>query len=145
LELAPGDRDVAADHDRILASYWNDVRQQRDTDADPATAIDAGLRLGHSKASVAGDWSAVAQLLAKAERLNEALDWSGRAMAAAPGTVDYPRLHASVLERLGRYKAGYRTAKRALLLEPANPELAGDARRMFRKAMANFVGLSGLV
>jgi tetratricopeptide (TPR) repeat protein len=144
-DLGPGDREVAADHGRILASYWDSVRQQRDTDTDPVSAINAGLKLAHSEASVAGDWSALAQLLAKAERLNEALDWSGRAMAAAPGAVDHPRLHASVLERLGRYKAGYRTAKRAVLLDPANPELAVDARRMFRKAMANFVGLARLV
>src|SRR5262249_35866776 len=67
-------------------------------------AIDAGLRLANRETGRVEDWVAVAHLLAKANRLDEALVWISRAVAVSPDVADYYRLQESVLERLKRFE-----------------------------------------
>jgi tetratricopeptide (TPR) repeat protein len=145
LAIRPADFSCASERDRLGKTYRQSLRRARDTSVDMLAAIESGLKLAHLQPDAVEDWTALAQLFARAERLNEALAWVERAVGAEPAVVGYQRLRASLLERLGRYKSGYRAAKKARALDPSNSELARDAKRMFRKSIAKSLGLAGLV
>jgi tetratricopeptide (TPR) repeat protein len=143
--IRPADNGCASQRDRIGKAYRQSLRLVRDTSGDMAAAIESGLKLAHLQPDIVEDWTALAQLFARAERLNEALAWVELAVGAQPAVVGHQRLRASLLERLGRYKSGYQAAKKARKLDPSNSELARDAKRMFRKSVAKSFGLTGLV
>jgi tetratricopeptide (TPR) repeat protein len=145
LAIRPADFGCASERDRIGNVYRQSLRRARDTSGDMPAAIESGLKLAHLQPDIVEDWTALAQLFARAERLNEALAWVERAVGAEPAVVGYQRLRASLLERLGRYKSGYQAAKKARALDPSNSELARDAKRMFRKSVAKRLGLAGRV
>jgi polysaccharide pyruvyl transferase WcaK-like protein len=93
-------------------------------------AIEAGLKLAGREAAQVKDWVAVAHLLARADRLDEALVWISHAVAVSPDVTDYCRLQASVLERLHRFEEALRMASHALKLRPGDNKLAADVERI---------------
>lgn len=145
LSLAPDNAELAAQAARIEGRLWDRLRSVRDTETDPLAAIESGLKLAHRSKPQVEDSLALAQLLAKQERLWEALHWADRALSLSAGNCVCYRLKASLLERLGHYRQGYRAARRACALDPADPQLTRDASRMRRKWLAQLLGLSSLV
>jgi tetratricopeptide (TPR) repeat protein len=106
------------------------LRGSRDCATDPSTAIEAGLKLAHRDPEGVEDWVTLAHLLAKAQRLNEALGWISRALELRPEAADYHRLRASLLERLGRLSEALEAARRASSLRPHDGELSADLERI---------------
>jgi tetratricopeptide (TPR) repeat protein/polysaccharide pyruvyl transferase WcaK-like protein len=130
LELAPGDAELTAALNRIEAKFILGLRQTRDHHENTQTAIEAGLKLAYRNADDAGDWVALAQVLAKAQRLHEALAWVSRALDENHDCADYQRFHASLLERLERFPEALQSARRALQLAPDSAELIIDIERI---------------
>jgi hypothetical protein len=93
-------------------------------------AIEAGLRFVNRETAQVKDWVAVAHLLARADRLDEALAWISRAVTALPGVTDHCRLQASVLERLQRFEEALQVATHALNLRPDDAGLVSDVERI---------------
>ena len=143
--MSPDNVEIAAHCARIESHHWDRLRSLRDTQTDPLVAIESGLKLAHRPKPQVEDCLALAQLLAKQERLLEALHWADRALSLRPAESGCYRLQASLLERLGRYRQGYRAARRACAFDPRNAELARDARRMRLKWLAQVLGISSLV
>lgn len=119
-------------------------RQERDTSTDMARAIEAGIEVAVRCPREIADLVALAHLLARVERLEESLNWIDQAIELRAGMADYHRLRASVLERLGRFKAAYFAAKKACFIDSKNPALANDVRRIRKKFIIQRVGLSWL-
>lgn len=145
LELSPDHNELAADLKRIEAAYSNRLRQQRDGSQDLALRIEAGLKLAHSKPEGVEDWLRLAHLLAKAERLPEALKCVDQIISCESRVAEYHRFRSSVLERLGRFKNAYYAARKARFLDPGNPALVEDVRRTLTKMILHYVGLSVLL
>jgi hypothetical protein len=55
--------------------------------------------------------------------------------------ADYHRLHASVLERLRRFKQAYQAARRAHTLDSGNSAVKADVKRTRNKFLASCLGL----
>jgi tetratricopeptide (TPR) repeat protein len=117
-------------------------RQRRDASDDVAQAIEAGLEVVRRCPDAVADILALAQLLARAERLEEALLWVDRAIVLESNNAESHRLRASVLERLGRYKDAHDAAKRALSLNRKNHDLEKDVSRTLRKLISYRLGIS---
>jgi tetratricopeptide (TPR) repeat protein len=122
--------------DRNLDAYYHGVLRRHavqppgDALCFLEQAIEAGLSLADRETAQVEDWVAVAHLLARADRLDEALWWISRAVAVTPDVADHCRLHASVLERLKRFEEALRMASHALKLKPDDDKLAADVQRI---------------
>ena len=144
LELDPADSELLADVGRIGAIYSSLLRKERDSASDLRAAIDTGARLALRQPEGIEDWIALAQLLARAERLEEALSWVERAISKHSTVAEYHRLRASLLERVGLYAKAHEAARQACGLEPGNLALVQDVKRTRRKLALRIVGLSRL-
>jgi len=127
---------LEAAFERNLDAYYRAViarcvatAQLNEDDCLLERAIDAGLLFARRETARIEDWVALAHLLAKANRLEEALAWISRAVAVSE-VADYYRLQASVLERLGRFEEAVRAASQALKLRPNDNKLVADVERI---------------
>jgi tetratricopeptide (TPR) repeat protein len=166
LAIRPADISCASELDRTGTAYRQSLRRARDTSGDMLAAIESGLKLAHLRPDIVEDWTALAQLFSRAERLNEALEWATRALTVQPGVAGHHCLKASLLQRLGRLEEALQCVQHAIELHPhdrkliedlgrinaaaepavaSNSELARGAKGMFRKSVAKSLRLAGLV
>jgi tetratricopeptide (TPR) repeat protein len=131
LELDSEHPDLIVDRERIVAGYVRSMQQLRDDGASkPDVAIDAGMKLAQRAQALPEDWTALTMLLAKAERLNEALAWSSRALDAEPWVAGHHRLNVSLLRRLMRLDDAMQAVSRGLALHPGDRALAAEHQRV---------------
>jgi tetratricopeptide (TPR) repeat protein len=137
--IAPPRRqqELEALFERNMDAYYRGVLNRqavaRSSDDAPCfleQAVDAGLKLAARETAQVKDWVAVAHLLARTSRLDEALVWISRALEVTPDVADHCRLQASVLERLHRFEEALRAASRASKLRPGDEKLAADVQRI---------------
>lgn len=69
--------------------------------------------------------------LARVERLDESLKLIERAIALDSGAAEFHRLHASVLERMGRFRESGKAIAIAVELSPERDQLHIDQQRIF--------------
>ncbi len=93
-------------------------RQQRDTTADVLSALEAGREVVRRCPDSLADIEALAQLLARTERLEESLTWIDRAIVQEPNVASYHRLRASLLERCGQFEDAEAAINWACTLQP---------------------------
>jgi tetratricopeptide (TPR) repeat protein len=139
--LHPEEQALTEDRRRIESRHLQSLRERRDNSPDAGAAIEAAQRVVEHDPAKVGDWLALAQLLARSGRLNEALGWVDRALAIDPVAVHLHRFRVTLLEQLGYYRQGYRAAKLAHTLDPGNDDLPRHAKRMLLKAVADSVGM----
>jgi tetratricopeptide (TPR) repeat protein len=131
IELDPENLDLIADEERICASHVQAMRQVRDDGASKLDlAIGEGMKLAQRAQALVEDWMALARLLAKAERLNEALAWCSRALKAEPRIAGHYSLNVSLLQRLARFEEALHTVSRALALHPGDSALEREQQRV---------------
>jgi tetratricopeptide (TPR) repeat protein len=141
VDLHPTESVLVEDRKRIESQYVRSLRERRDGSPDAGLAIEAGQRLAWRDSPIVEDWLALARLLARAGRINEALGCVDGALVAEPEAAHHHQFRANMLERLGEYRKAYRSAKRAHALDPGNSDLAQGAKRLFRKTLAHSLGL----
>jgi tetratricopeptide (TPR) repeat protein len=132
-DLRPKDTRLVQAAGRVETALLRTLRTRRDRSQDLPLAIDAAHKLAQRSTALIDDWVALAHLLAKAERLNEALGWASRALQGAPGAVDLHRLYASLLERLYRNDEALCAINCAMKLHPNEHAIAEDRRRIESK------------
>jgi tetratricopeptide (TPR) repeat protein len=136
IELNPADELLAADSERVRTRYLEAQRSIRDShDTTAATSLEAARSLANREPACINDWTALAQILAKADRLDEALCWVDRALETESGVAGYHRLRGNLLERSGRFRKAYSAAKQARLLDPTNIGLDRDVKRIIRRSL----------
>ena len=131
--LCPDDAQLLEHRERIERTLDAHFRHQRDHVQDHASAIDAAITVVRRCPGELKDKVELAHLLARAERLTEALSWIDIAIEADPDKAGYHRFRASVLERLGDYKRARHAIKKAISVNPGNVDLMRDSRRIARK------------
>jgi Flp pilus assembly protein TadD len=104
--------------------------EQRESATDPSQAIEASERLVAMWPTHAGEIAKLAVFMAQAERLEEALLWSNRAVALSSNDIAIYRLRASLLERLGRYEEAEQDIHRATELSRGDPVYLEDRKRI---------------
>lgn len=138
LMFRPEDIALNDDFRRISEGLLLKYRHSRDMLPDVQEAIEVGRDLVLLFQDDAEDMAALAQLFARAERLDEALYWIDRAIAVAEPNVEHYRFRASILERKGSFKWAYLAAAKGLELDPDNIQLAKDSRRILKKRVLHF-------
>jgi Flp pilus assembly protein TadD len=115
LELAPDDSQLPAARDRIAARF-NDYLRQESCDPDLLHAIEHAQELVLRCPESVEDMLTLADLLQRADRLEEALGLVGRVIELKPQVTDFHCLRAAVLARMGRSGEAEKAVVQAVFL-----------------------------
>lgn len=119
-------------------------RQRRDNEHDLLRVIPLAEAVVDRYEGEIEDRVLLAHLLAKAERLEEALFRINGLIALKPKDAEFYRFKASILERMGCFKSAMAAARSALDLAPSNPDLKTDLNRIKVFYTFNRFGMLGL-
>ncbi|WP_185641247.1 tetratricopeptide repeat protein [Burkholderia sp. Bp9015] len=130
LDIFPDDEELRTESDRIERNVMERLYKTRDMSQDFPDAIAAGKQIINRRPDDAGAKRALAHILARSERLDEALELIDQVISTEGESIEDYRLQASLLERLTRFGDAESVIKRAHFLAPEDEHVRTDLNRI---------------
>ncbi|SFI17807.1 Flp pilus assembly protein TadD, contains TPR repeats [Collimonas sp. OK307] len=130
ITLAPNDSALQEDCERIEQRLLAALKQERSTAAEPNLALAAAVAIVDRCPDDPYEMAHLAQLMAKADAQEMSLNWIEQAIIFKDDEVEFHRLRASLLERMGRMRAAEVSVLRAIELAPDDSALQQDSDRI---------------